>query len=232
MSDQTPAPPSTPSAPPSRNAQDRKIADRVSDTREKLLIAKSDSEIIALLTPRGYTTQRIDDEGLALQEAAQTTFNVRQTAMGAEDQANKTFAVAFAACKQAYVDFRTTARRIFKKDPAAQAGLKVTGRVSSDAQQLVTDARASYNAALSTPAYLIELARDGYDQAALTQLLAALDALQDANTAQETARAAATRATQQRDAADATLSDWMGRFRTAAGIALRDRPDLLRKLGL
>ena len=223
--------PPVPPAPP-RNDQDRKIADRISDTREKLLIAKSDPEILAPLTSRGYTGKRLDDEGFALQAEAQNAYNLRQTAMGVEDHANQTFAAAFAARRQSYVDFRTTGRRIFKKDPAAQAGLKLTGRISSDAQQFVTDARASYNAGLSTPAYLAELAREGYDQAALTRLLAELDALQDANTAQEAARAAATRATQQRDAADAALSDWMGRFRTAAGIALRDRPDLLRKLGL
>lgn len=66
----------------------------------------------------------------------------------------------------------------------------------------------------------------------MQSLVSGLDALQAANTAQETAHATAVRATQLRDAADKTLAEWRSRFNTAATIATRERPDLAAKLGL
>jgi len=89
-----------------------------------------------------------------------------------------------------------------------------------------------YTNAQKDAAIAAELATVGYPLTRLAAEQADLQALKDADIQQEIEKASATRATQQRDAADAALSDWMGRFRTAAGIALRDRPDLLRKLGL
>ena len=224
-----PAPEPKPKAP--RADQDQKIADRIADTREKILIVQADPELQALLTVRGFDPERLL-QGLDLQDAAQTAFNNRQTAIGAENDANAAFAAANAKARQDNIDFRTTARKIFKKDPAAQATLGVTGHIAADAQKFVTDARASYAAALGNAAYLTELALDGYIQTAMQSLVSGLDALQAANTAQETAQATAVRATQLRDAADKTLAEWRSRFNTAATIATRERPDLAAKLGL
>lgn len=154
-----PAPEPKPKAP--RADQDQKIADRIADTREKILIVQADPELQALLTVRGFDPERLL-QGLDLQDAAQTAFNNRQTAIGAENDANAAFAAANAKARQDNIDFRTTARKIFKKDPAAQATLGVTGHIAADAQKFVTDARASYAAALGNAAYLTELALDGY----------------------------------------------------------------------
>ena len=214
-----------------RSPQDQKMADRIADAREKILIVQADPELAERLSLRGFDAARLT-AGLDLQAAAQTAFTNRQTAMGEKDAANAAFAAAHAQCRQDYTDFRTTSRKVFKKDAAAQAALGVTGRLAADAQQLVTPARASYNAALTAPACLSELALEGYPQPALQALLAGLDALQDANTRQDTARAAAMRATAVRGEADKALAEWRSRFNTAAAIATRDRPDLSAKLGL
>jgi len=225
-----PAPPEPKPVVP-RSPQDQRMADRISDAREKVLIVQADPELAERMSLRGFDAARLT-AGLDLQAAAQTAFTNRQTAMGEEDAANVAFAAAHAKCRQDYTDFRTTSRKVFKKNAAAQATLGVTGRLTTDAQQLVTAARASYNAALAAPAYLSELALEGYPPTALQALIAGLDALQAANTRQETARAAAVRATALRDEADQALADWRSRFNTAAAIATRDRPDLSAKLGL
>jgi hypothetical protein len=227
--DQTP--PSEPKPKRPYSPQDQTMSDRIADAREKILIVQADPELAERLSLRGFDAARLT-VGLDLQVAAQTAFTNRQTAMGEEDAANAAFAAAHAKCRQDYTDFRTTSRKVFKKDAAAQAALGVTGRLTTDAQQLVTNARASYHAALTSPAYLSELSLEGYPQTALQALLAGLDALQAANTRQETARAAAVRATAVRDKADKSLADWRSRFNTAAAIATRDRPDLAAKLGL
>ena len=225
-----PAPPEPKPVVP-RSPQDQKMADRIADARETILIVQADPELAERLSLRGFDAARLT-AGLDLQLAAQTAFTNRQTAMGEEDAANAAFAATRTKCRQDYTDFRTTSRKAFKKDPAAQTALGVTGRIPGDAQQLVTTARASYNAALTAPAYLSELALEGYPPAALEALIAGLDALQAANTRQETAHAAAVRATALRDDADQSLADWRSRFNTAAAVAARDRTALAAKLGL
>ena len=70
------------------------------------------------------------------------------------------------------------------------------------------------------------LARRGYNQAAIEAEQARLDAVTQTNSAHETAKAAAVRATTDRDAAAKALDDWWAEFRAVAQVALKDRPDL------
>lgn len=163
MTDQPVVQPTPPAPKPviPRSPQDQKMADRIADAREKILIAQADRELTDRLATRGFTPDRLL-QGLALQDEAQQTFNARQVAMGEEDTANANFAATLANCRRGFTDFRTTSRKIFKKNPAALAHLGVTGRVPVDAQKFVTAARASYAAAQTTPGYLAELSQDGY----------------------------------------------------------------------
>ena len=157
-----PAPPEPKPVVP-RSPQDQRMADRISDAREKVLIVQADPELAERMSLRGFDAARLT-AGLDLQAAAQTAFTNRQTAMGEEDAANVAFAAAHAKCRQDYTDFRTTSRKVFKKNAAAQATLGVTGRLTTDAQQLVTAARASYNAARAAAVRATAL-RDEADQA-------------------------------------------------------------------
>ena len=221
-------PPATPKR--TRSTQDQRLADFISATREKLLIARDDPEIAPLLAPRGFDADRLS-LGLTQQQTLQTNFNNRQQALGGFSQATATFNAHFAADLRNVSDFRKTTRGLLK-DPSARLALGLNGSLPRDLQKFLTAARASYTTALNTPDYLSVLAQNGYPAATLQALLDDLDALITADNAQTQAEGNAARALQQRDATASTLTTFMGQFKTAAQIALRGRPDLLQKLNL
>jgi hypothetical protein len=227
MSEPTPTP-ATPKR--GRRNQDQQIANRIAAACQMLTLAQSDSELATLLAGRGYDAARLA-EGQALQSAAQAAFTGRQRAAADQTAATAALVAADAAARRAYNDFRVTARAIFP-EPAASQALGLAGAASDDLHKFLTAARASYDVALNTAAYLTELARFGYPQTTLQAARGLLDDLAAADTSQETAKAAAMQATRQRDEAVAALAAWLRRFRTVAKIATRGRPDLGLKLGL
>lgn len=87
-------------------------------------------------------------------------------------------------------------------------------------------ARAAYQTAVNTPAYLNVLATHGYALETLEQAIATLDDLSNALTARADAYAAAHRAMEARSAALRALNGWTTKVRAIARVAMRDRPDL------
>jgi hypothetical protein len=94
---------------------------------------------------------------------------------------------------------------------------------------MITLARASYQAAQAEP-YASILATYGYPAATITAALAGLDAYSKADTDQNAAIGDATKATADRNAAVKALNVYMKQLRGIAKVALRKRPDLLKKL--
>jgi len=104
-------------------------------------------------------------------------------------------------------------------------------KIPQDAQKFITAACASYTAALQEP-YAATLATYGFPAATIQSAQAALDAMSQADQVQAAALGAATQATANRDAAVKDLNAWVKQFSKIAGVALKGRPDLLKKLGL
>lgn len=97
---------------------------------------------------------------------------------------------------------------------------------------LLDRARTLYNGALANAAIMAELKRVGYTRERLEGERADVAAWEAQDIAQEGRKATAKATTaQQREALDA-LNNWLSRFRGIVRPALRDRPDLLDKLGV
>jgi hypothetical protein len=94
---------------------------------------------------------------------------------------------------------------------------------------MLTEARASYQAAQAEP-YASRLATYGYPATVITSALTALDAYAAADVNQNSAIGDATKATTDRNTAVADLDTYMKQLRRLAKVALRKRPDLLKKL--
>ena len=212
-----------------RADQDRVVANSITLSDQQLDVAQHDPEVAGRLTLRGYAPTKIA-EGTALQHAAQLKFNARQIAMSLQDQAGEKRDAALALTLKTYVDFRGIARSIF---PVAsdQAALGLSGEISRDTQQVITDMRASYAAALLEPHAAI-LATYGYDAAAIAAAIATVDDFEAAATAFTAAIAEAGKARADRDAAYDDLEKWMKQLRGVARVALGDRPDLKKKMQL
>jgi hypothetical protein len=76
------------------------------------------------------------------------------------------------------------------------------------------------------------LATYGYDQAKLQSERAKIAAFESTNQAQEAAKVAAHQATREQDTALAALRDWLAQYIEIARVALRDKKQLLEKLGV
>jgi hypothetical protein len=211
-----------------RADQDQKIADQITADGQYLETVKTDPEILATLTARGYTPAKLTD-GFNLQRDAQAAFTRRQVAMAAQSHATAGLSGNTATAREMYVDFRETVRAITDFTASDRAALKVTGVVSPDKQKMITAARASYQAAQAKP-YAAILATYGYPATVITTALAALDAYATADTDQNSAIGSATKATADRNAAVKALDVYMKQLRGIAKVALRKRPDLLKKL--
>jgi hypothetical protein len=212
-----------------RAEQDQEVANAITDARQMIETARGDAEIAALLAARGYNAARLA-EGQALQEAAQAAFTARQTALAAQKQASAASEGADATARATYVDFREVARAVFTS-AADRTALSLNGAIPKDAQKFVTTVRVSYAAALAEP-YRAALATYGYPAATIAAAGTTLDALTAALGAQQAAAARAVQATSDREAATKALAAWVRQFGKIAGVALKSKPALARKLGV
>jgi hypothetical protein len=231
--EKTETPPTEEPEPKSKRAhseQNQRVARRVSDVLRLLTTAKDDKGISPLLASKGYDSAKLA-EGLSLQQAAENALIARQQAIGAQKEATLAVQKAEETARQAFKDFRDIARSIFK-DTSVRSALGVNDPIAKQLETFMTNAGTSYGAALAEPQYLAELARYGFPQSSIESARASLQALAAANDAQESAKAAASSATKQRDDAIAALDAWVRQFEGIAKVATRSRRDLAKKLGL
>jgi hypothetical protein len=222
-------PVSTPKPTPHKAEQDQQMANYITEALQRLEVARDDAEIAPLIAARGYNTTRLA-EGLAVQKAAQDAFTARQTAMAAQSQAVAACDGAELTARSTYADYRTIAGGVFTV-PADRAAVGLKGAVPDDMQKFITLAHSSYDNAKNEP-YQTALAVYGYAPATLDAALATLDVFTTAIEAQASAVGAAVRSTAARNEAVKALKVWMRMFDKVASVALKNRPDLLKKLGL
>lgn len=215
--------------PVKRNAeQDQRIANQIAADGQYLETVRTDPEISVMLAQRGYTALKLAD-GDALQVAAQAAFTQRQTAMAGQGHASAGLSGRTAEVREMYKDFRDTVRAISDFTAADRLALKVNGTIPADRQKMITAARASFQAA-QAPTYAATLALYGYSSEVIGKALEQIDAYAAADVGQNSAIGDATRATADRNAAYTALQTYMKQLRRIANVALRQRPDLLKKL--
>jgi vacuolar-type H+-ATPase subunit H len=221
----TPVP--APKARGKNSDQDKQIADAITRAAKLIGIVRTDAEMAAILSTRGYDTAKLN-EGSSLQGSAQAAYGNRQRVLGAQKEATRALADAEKTARREYADFRQTARAIFGEE-ADRTALGLNGRVPGDLQKFITVARASYGAAAGTT-YAGALATYGYPAPTLQAASDTLDYLAQTDEAQAKAIGTATGGTGDRDAAFEALQAWVRQFRTIAKVAFRSKPELGKKL--
>lgn len=226
------------------------------DRARQLLTAAADPELSDRLGEVGYGPSAIAD-GQALYNAAIAARGGTHAAHG--DQLGSTLNVDALRDKvEEQVSALTqTARTVFSANPDAleTLGLRLGGRAtpqttggeapaapeappaaprrrSRSQAALLDNARVLYAAALSDPTLAPMLQSVGYSRARLEAERADVAALEATDVTQEGRKATAKARTADQRAALEALNDWIERFRGIVKVALRDRPDLLDKLGL
>jgi hypothetical protein len=234
MSSPEPTPPATPTpVPPKRTRanQDQALANRINQYRAAINFAKTNPTISSLMQTRGYDGDEFDS-GIALCDATQAKFTLRQTTSAAEKQANADAQQSEKMARSGFDDFRKIGRVVLKNNIAARSALQLDGRVPSDNEIFLTTASSAYGTVLTTPDYLTALSKRGLNPSALQAEQAKLDALRQVRLAQSNAQSDAKRATVERDAAAKLLDAWWAEFRAVAQVALKEHTGLLQELGL
>lgn len=105
-------------------------------------------------------------------------------------------------------------------------------RPSRAQAEFLDRARGLYQGAIKDAALAVELATVGYPLTRLQAELADVSAVEAADVAQESEKAERKGGTAAQRAALTTLNEWVSRFTGIVVPALKDRPDLLAKMGL
>ena len=227
------------------------IADQLEKARIILQGARNgDTELQARLTAVGYTADALLAGYRLYEEAGGARINAyaeRGDQKGATANLNDLRDKA----EGQYKTLSQIANTVFAADPDARRTLGldvITPAVrrippvegeppapprNSKAQAVFLDqARMLYQGALAQPALVTALAAVGYPETRLEAELADITALEAADIQQEAQKAEAKAGTAAQKAALTQLNEWVKRFSGIVVPALKDRPDLLAKMGL
>jgi hypothetical protein len=186
----------------------------------------ADPEITALVGGYGYSAEKLA-EGQALVDAAQAAVNAQGAAAGRQKSATATFNDAQTQAFDAFQALATVARAAVS-DPGQLKVLGLEGPMPRKTGAFRNVASQLFENAASIPA----LTQFGYDAARIAAEAAKLAAYVTANDQQEIAKGAAKQATTDQDAALTALNKWTAQYLKIAQVALRVKPDLLKKLGI
>jgi len=213
---------------------EKQIASEVAENELTLNNALSVAEILGLISPRGYPAERLE-EGLVITRTVRSKQAAKDGALGAQTAATAGFQAAFGGARMGYADFRETARAHYGsavESPGPWLALGLAGSAPTDTEGFLGAAYACFDNALADEATLADLTIYGYDAAGIQAERAKVEGMDAANQAQERAKGAKLRATAERDEAYRAMKRWMGAFKRIVRRVLKDRPDLLVKLGL
>jgi muconolactone delta-isomerase len=207
------------------------IASRLHSAQRLILTTSRNDEIRALVAAQGYRDNDIA-EGQALYDAAVKAVQLQAAKAGGQRAATDQARLAERAARAAYQNLACAVRAMFGPNTPERKALQVNGIVPTTSAAFLAAATTLFDNALNLEDIGAKLARRGFDKPALQRGRAALTHYQEQLQAQASARSNALRATAAQRAALTALHRWVGEYSAFATIALRERPDLLRELGI
>ena len=201
------------------------INDQLGAAKLTIDASLADPEIKELVGAYGYNDQKLA-AGKQLYETAHAAVTAQGIAESAQLAASDALAAAQTQAVDAYQALAKVARATLA--PSALPGLNLGGRMPQGTNAFCAAAGQLFDAAAS----LGSLAEYGYDPAKLSAERAKVTAYADANRLQETAKGQAVTATREQNAALTALNQWTAQYIKIARVALRAKPDLLKRLGV
>jgi len=201
------------------------ILDKLSAAQLTIDNSRTDEEIQSLVSAFGYSAERLT-EGCELAERARAAVQAQILATGAQREATQAELEARKAAIDAYQSLAKVVRAACP--PAQRIGLGLGGNMPTSTGRLLETAYALFDNAVT----LTSLASFGYTPEKLAAERARIAAYDEANRKQEAAKGAAQQATREQDTALQALNEWTAQYLKIAKVALREKPQLLEKLGI
>ena len=203
------------------------IAERLNTAKVAIAKSLADTEIQSLVAGYGYSPEKLN-EGMSLYEAALAAVNAQKAAEGAQKQSTQDLKAAEKTAYDAYQALSKVSRAIFKSDAARLTAFGLKGSAPLTTSGFIAAASALFDNAAAAPS----LAEYGYDTERLASEKAKIAAFDLANQKQEAAKGAAQQSTREQTTALDNLDAWQAQYLKIARVALRDKKQLLEKIGL
>ncbi|HJZ46836.1 MAG TPA: hypothetical protein VKE41_06705 [Roseiflexaceae bacterium] len=207
------------------------IAGQLNIARLAISNTLADAELQALVVVYGYTVDKMQ-AGKRLYDLAVAAVNAQAAAAGTQRQATAQARVAERAARASYQALAQVARALFVRNQAHRAALGLVGSAPQGTAAFLAAATMLFDNARDLAEIKAVLAGYGYDDARLEGERATIAAFDRANQTQVAAIGAAQQATRDRQAALDVLNEWLAQYLKIARIALRDKPQLIEKLGV
>lgn len=201
------------------------IAEQLNAAQLAVNNSLADAEIQALVSGFGYSRETLSGGG-ELYERAQAAVQAQKLAAGTQQDATQILQAAQKVAADAYQALAKVARAAC--DPPQLTTLGLSGKMPNDTAGFLAAAYTLFDNA----ARLGSLSGFGYTAEKLAAERGKITAYDESNQKQEAAKGAAQQATREQDAALAALNEWLAQYLKIAKVALREKPQLLEKLGV
>lgn len=191
----------------------------------------NDPEILNLVSNFGYTKEKLE-EGLNLYKAAVDIVNTRTRLAGAQYQATEELKVKEKLAREAYQNLAKVARAVFKQDQARLAQLGIVGEMPKKIAEFIARGYTVFDNALSIDEIKTALSHFGYDEAKLTEERQKIVDFDLANQRQEAAKGEVQQASKNQEKALKEMNEWVAQYIKIARVALKDKKQLMEKIGV
>jgi hypothetical protein len=207
------------------------IAEQLGAAQVAIMNALADQEIQAMIASHGYTIQKLQ-EGRQLYETAAGVVSAQVAASGAQAVKTQDLHTAERLAFDAYQSLTTVARAVFRRDQARLVSLGLNGPMPRTMDSFLKAAYILFDNVAADPQIKSTLAAYGYDEARVQAERGKIVAYDTANQQQEAAKGTAQQSTRDQKVSLRELNDWVSQFIKIARVALKEKKELLERLGV
>jgi hypothetical protein len=207
------------------------IGERFEEYNVILTNVLADAAFLAVMSTFNYNVTKIN-EGIALLENARDADAKNKKEYGEQYAAREKLEKELKVATEPYMTSLGVARIGLKRDAEAKKSLVLNGSRSRSLPIWIRDADVFYRNILSTDKFLSRMSDFGRTKEILEAEYKEVKDVQEAYAAHKKEMGEAQESTAVRDAKLADLDNWMSDFIGIIYIALKAKPDSLKKLGL
>ncbi len=189
-----------------------------------------DAEILSRVSPFGYNAEKML-EGKRLVIIVEKQVNEQEAAIGTEKGASQTVNALKKRAFDTYQSLSQVCEAIYIKDNGKLAILGLTGKMPSQIPAFIKAAHILFENA-QRPEIQVELANFGYNIPKLQSELEKISELEKAHQKREQTKGTKQQSTREKSAAVTQMDAWVKQYLKIAKVALKDKPELLEKLGV
>jgi len=203
----------------------------LANNRKAIANALIDDEIKELLLPYTYDEARLN-EGMSLYKEADALYEKQQMDYVIQYKAKEKFDKAFNDAHDVYIEHISLTRLALDDEPSERTMLSLDGKRSQTLAIWLRHANRFYNNTIDNEEMLNKIARYGITNEKLKEAKELIKTLELVDDEHDRGKGAAQKSTNKRNKAFRKLDKWMSEYIKVCRFALKEKPQLLEKLGI